>query len=415
MTTVRELAQRCKKASAAFGNLRSGDKNKLLEALALVLLEKRGFIKTENQKDILLAKENGLTDAMIDRLRLTDARIDGMAGGIRKVIALPDPVGGQDGAYRHPEGMLIARQRVPLGVVGMIYESRPNVTVDSATLCLKSGNACLLRGGKEAIHSNIALSELIRKALKHCDLSEDLVCLVTDTNRQSAVDMMGLTGLLDVLIPRGGAGLINAVVENSRVPVIETGVGNCHVYVDNQADLRMATDITVNAKCSRPSVCNAAETLLVGSDIALKFLPLVQKGLEAYNVRLHGCPETISILGDSVIPATEDDWGKEYLDYDLAVRVVSGVDEAIEHIGKYTSGHSECIVTESYKNARTFCEGIDAAAVYVNASTRYSDGEEFGMGAEIGISTQKLHVRGPMGLEHLTTVKYIIQGNGEIR
>lgn len=413
METVLELAKRCKTALPALRTAGSADKNCILETIGKLLRSEMGSILQENQKDIEAARSGGLPGAMIDRLTLTEVRIDGMIGGIHKIIALPDPTALQDGAYRHPSGMLIARQRVPLGVAGIIYESRPNVTVDTAVLCLKAGNACLLRGGKEAFYSNLVLSNLIRRALRDCGFPSDLVCFVSDTARSSALEMMGLCGLLDVLIPRGGAGLIRTVVENARVPVIETGVGNCHIYVDEKADLSMALSILENAKISRPSVCNAAETLLVARSAAKTFLPMVREKMP--DVTLHGCPETIAVLGEGVCPVTERDYAEEYLSLDLAVRVVDGLEEAIEHIARYSSGHSECIVTESYKAARFFCERVDAAAVYVNASTRFTDGEEFGLGAEIGISTQKLHARGPMGLQHLTTIKYIIQGDGQIR
>jgi glutamate-5-semialdehyde dehydrogenase len=311
--------------------------------------------------------------------------------------------------------MLISKRRVPLGVAGVIYESRPNVTVDIAALCIKSGNACLLRGGREALRSNTILAGLAREALDHAGLPADCVCLVTDTDRSSAVEMMGLAGLLDVLIPRGGAGLIRSVVENAKVPVVETGVGVCHVYVDADADLPMAVNIIVNAKCSRPSVCNAAETLLVARSVAKAFLPEAAKALAPYNVRLHCCEESLAVIGPGGIPATESDWEAEYLDFDLAVRVVEGVDEAIGHIARYGSGHSEAIVTGNYFTAKKFSERVDAAAVYVNVSTRFTDGEEFGLGAEIGISTQKLHVRGPMGLDALTSTQYVIEGEGQVR
>jgi len=308
----------------------------------------------------------------------------------------------------------IIKRRVPMGVVGMIFESRPNVTVDAAVLCLKTANVCLLRGGKEAIHSNTALANVMRKAISQAGLPEDSVILVTDTSRESAVEMMKLNGYLDLLIPRGGAGLISAVVKNATVPVIETGVGNCHVYVDEHADLEMAADILVNAKCSRPSVCNACETLLAHRAIAKEFLPVVYELLKAYNVELRGCRETKEILPD-IKDATEADYAAEFLDYTLAVKVVGGVDEAMEHIARYGTRHSEAIVTQDYANALKFTDGVDAAAVYVNASTRFTDGGEFGFGAEIGISTQKLHARGPMGIEALTSYKYIVMANGQVR
>ena len=413
--TVRELAGRCKAASSALRLSGSEARNGVLRRLSALLIENKAAILAANALDIEAAGSSGLSAALIDRLTLTSARIDAMAAAVLGVAAMPDPIGGMDGAVKRPNGLLISRQRVPLGVAGIIYEARPNVTIDTASLCLKSGNACLLRGGKEALRSNTALADTVRKSLADCGLPADCVCLITDTSRQSATDMMGLTGLLDVLIPRGGAGLISSVVENATVPVIETGVGVCHIYVDAEADLDMAAAITVNAKCSRPSVCNAAETLLVARPVAAEFLRLVKPLLDEYRVKLHGCPETAAILGSCVLPATEEDWAAEYGDYELAVRIVDGHTQAVEHITRYGSGHSEAIVTRNYFTARAFVDMIDAAAVYVNASTRFTDGEEFGMGAEIGISTQKLHARGPMGLESLTTVKYIIHGDGQIR
>lgn len=418
---VKELAERCYSAEEILYNADTGQKNKVLEVLASLLEQNEGRIIEENKLDIEAARASGKSEAFIDRLTLNPKRIAGMAGGIRKIIAQPDPVGGADGAFRHPNGLLITKKRVPLGVVGVIYESRPNVTIDIAALCIKSGNACLLRGGREALRSSIALSDLARKALESAGLPADCVCLVTDTDRSSAVEMMGLRGLLDVLVPRGSAGLINTVVENAKVPVIETGVGVCHVYVDSDADLAMAVNILVNAKCSRPSVCNAAETLLVARPVAEVFLPKAAAALAPYGVRIHGCPETIAILkseaveGIELIPAETSDWEAEYLDFDLAVRVVSGMYEATAHISRFGSGHSEAIVTKNYFTAKRFCDRVDAAAVYINASTRFTDGEEFGLGAEIGISTQKLHVRGPMGLAALTTTQYVIEGEGQIR
>jgi glutamate-5-semialdehyde dehydrogenase len=415
---VKELAARCKTAA---GQLRSADtaqKNNALTILASLLEENAAKIIEVNKKDIETARASGTAESFIDRLMLDEGRIAGITGGIRKVIAQSDPVGGSDGAVRHPNGMLIHKRRVPLGVVGVIYESRPNVTIDIAALCIKSGNACLLRGGREAIHSNTALSNLAREALESAGLPADACCLITDTDRSSAVEMMGLSGLLDVLIPRGGAGLIKSVVENAKVPVIETGAGNCHIYVDDQADLTMAEKILVNAKCQRPSVCNAAETLLVARKTARAFLPLAAAALFPHKVTLHCCPESMSILGaggGSLVPATGDDWAKEYNSYDIAVKVVDGIDEAAAHINRYNTGHSEAIITDNYHTARRFIDLVDAAAVYVNASTRFTDGEEFGLGAEIGISTQKLHARGPMGLEALTSTQYVIEGGGQVR
>ena len=414
---VKNLALSCKEASSALRKADTSQKNRVLETLALLLEENIHEIIKQNKKDLENAKEAGIKTSLLDRLLLNEGRIAGMAGGLRKVAALPDPVGGADGTYRHPKGMMITKRRVPLGVVGVIYEARPNVTVDIAALCIKSGNACLLRGGREALLSNTILANLARKALKDANLPENCVSLVQDTDRSSAVDMMGLTGLLDVLIPRGGAGLIRTVVENAKVPVIETGVGNCHIYVDSDADLDMAAEIVLNAKCSRPSVCNAAETLLVARSVAKLFLPKAYTLLAKYSVCIHGDAETLDILSGSpnLLLATEEDWETEYGDVHLAVKIVSDGAEAAAHIEKYGSHHSEAIVTNNYFTAREFCANVDAAAVYVNASTRFTDGEEFGLGAELGISTQKLHVRGPMGLSALTSLQYIIEGEGQVR
>jgi glutamate-5-semialdehyde dehydrogenase len=414
---VKQLAERCKVAAGELRSADTGQKNRALEALAVLLEENTEKIIDVNKKDIETARQNGTAESFIDRLMLDEKRIAGIAGGIRKVIAQTDPVGGSDGAVRHANGMLIHKRRVPLGVVGVIYESRPNVTIDIAALCIKSGNACLLRGGREAIHSNTILSDLARKALESAGLPADGCCLITVTERSSAVEMMNLSGLLDVLIPRGGAGLIKSVVENAKVPVIETGAGNCHIYVDDDADLEMAVNIITNAKCQRPSVCNAAETLLVARSVAENFLPKAAAALAAHNVKLHCCPEALKILGGgtSVLPAEDADWETEYLGYELAVRVVGGMYEATAHINRYNTGHSEAVITSNYHTARRFIDRVDAAAVYVNASTRFTDGEEFGLGAEIGISTQKLHARGPMGLEALTSVQYVIEGEGQVR
>jgi glutamate-5-semialdehyde dehydrogenase len=424
---VRELAQRCKNAS---GQLRTADtakKNRALEAYAALLEENKERIIAENKTDVESARAGGMSGALIDRLTLNEKRIAGMADCVRNIAGYADPAGGSDGALRHPNGMLITRRRVPLGVVGIIYESRPNVTADVAALCIKSGNAALLRGGREALKSNTILSELARGALESAGLPADCVCLITDTDRSSAVEMMGLSGLIDVLIPRGGAGLIKTVVENAKVPVIETGWGNCHVYIDDEADLTMAVNITVNAKCSRPSVCNAAETLLVARSVAGEFLPKIAEALAPYNVRLHCCEEAMGILCNgeqrspgpdmesNIMLAVEADWETEYNDFDLAVRVVGGLYEATAHIARYGSKHSEAIVTKNYFTAKRFTDRVDAAAVYINASTRFTDGEEFGLGAELGISTQKLHVCGPMGLAALTAAQYVVEGEGQVR
>ena len=391
-------------------------KNKALDAICRGLMDHREEILSANEKDLTAARESGMIPALIDRLALDIKRIEGIVEGVRQVAALPDPIGQVTKMERRPNGLIIGRRRVPLGVVGIIYEARPNVTVDAAALCLKSGNAVILRGGKEAIHSNTAAVGIMRDALESVGLPRDCVALVTDTSRDSAHELMNLTGCLDVLIPRGGRGLIQSVVKNARVPVIETGSGVCHVYVDEYANLQMAAEIIFNAKCSRPSVCNAAECLLVHRAVAREFLPMAWEFLKRRNVELHGDPMTREILGEvTVVPATEEDWDAEYGDYKLAVRVVSDAEEAMDFIAEHGTGHSEAIVTENYTVAQNFLDQVDAAAVYVNASTRFTDGFEFGLGAEIGISTQKMHARGPMGLEELTSSKYIIYGNGQVR
>jgi glutamate-5-semialdehyde dehydrogenase len=352
---------------------------------------------------------------MLDRLALNESRVAGLSQAATDLIALEDPVGKVISGTTRPNGLFIEKVTVPFGVIAVIYEARPNVTAEAATLCLKSGNCVILRGGKEAFHSNVCLTEIMRDAVASVGLPADVVQLVPDTSRESANQLMRLSEYLDVLIPRGGAGLINAVAQNATVPVIKTGVGNCHVFVDESADLCMAVDIIDNGKTQRPSVCNAVETVLIHRGIAAKLLPMLKARLDNHNVTLHGDDAAIEVLGDCVIPANEDDWALEYLDYQLAVKIVADVDEAMAHIARYGTNHSECIVTKSLENAEKFQRGVDAAAVYVNASTRFTDGGEFGFGAEIGISTQKLHARGPMGLMELTTVKYLITGEGQVR
>ena len=390
-------------------------KNKALEAMAAALEANAGQIISANEADLANGRQNGMKESLLDRLRLTPERISGMAEGVRQVAALADPVGEIIEGSVRPNGMKIQQVRVPLGVVGIIFEARPNVTSDAAALCLKSGNVCILRGGKEAISSNMAIAEILRGAVVSAGLPADCIQLVSDTSRESANQMMRMSKYLDVLIPRGGAGLIRAVVENSTVPVIETGVGNCHVFVDRTADIDMAADIIFNAKTSRPSVCNAIETILVHKDIASEALPVIKARLDGKNVELRGCDRTRAILGESVVPATDEDYATEFLDYILACRVVDSLDEAIDHIAEYSTGHSECIVTSDYFSAEKFTSSVDSAAVYVNCSTRFTDGGEFVLGAEIGISTQKLHARGPMGIRQLTSSKFIIQGDGQIR
>ncbi len=413
MENLDTIFTQARKASLSLSLLSSSKKNELLSRVAVCLIEDCEQILKANLIDIQNAKNAGLSDAMIERLTLTKARIEGICGGIKKVCALEDPVGKYSASVR-PNGLEIKKVCVPLGVVGIIYESRPNVTADAACLCLKSGNACILKGGKEAINSNIAIMNSIRKALSFLELSPYCVTVLSDTTRESSRALMTANGKIDVLIPRGGKGLIDSVVQNATVPVIETGAGNCHVYVDSSAEVHMAAEIIFNARAQRPSVCNSAENLLVARDIAEKFLPIMQQKMKEKNVELRGCEQTLRIL-PNITRATEDDFYTEYNDYILSIKVVENVHEAIEHINSHSTHHSEAIVTQSTENANLFTCSIDSAAVYVNASTRFTDGEEFGLGAEIGISTQKLHARGPMGLEALTTTKYVVTGNGQIR
>lgn len=406
--------QRAKEASYELMNATTTQKNEALLKMAEKLLENKDYIIKENKKDLDMAIEKGTTEAMLDRLKLDEKRLADMADGLKEVVALADPVGEVTSMWKRPNGLQIGKQRVPMGVIGIIYEARPNVTCDAAGLCLKTGNAVILRGGSEAINSNMAIVKALVEGIKEAGLPEYSLQLVEDTSREVATEMMRLNEYIDVLIPRGGAGLIQAVVKNATVPVIETGTGNCHVYVDCDADLEMAKNIVINAKTSRPAVCNAEEKLLVSEKVADKFIPMVINALREKNVQVIGDEKVRTIIED-VQAATEEDWGKEYLDYIIGVKIVKDVDEAISHINKYGSGHSEAIVTKSYDNSQRFLQRVDAAAVYVNASTRFTDGSEFGFGAEIGISTQKLHARGPMGLTELTTTKYIIYGNGQIR
>lgn len=414
MTALEIMGVNAKKASR-FLMTAGSKKDDALYAIAKALRDNSDKIVAANAIDIKNGEEAGLTPSLLDRLRLDESRIEGMAQGVEQVAAFADPVGKILDGRTISNGLKIQKVTVPMGVIGIIYEARPNVTSDAAALCLKAGSAVILRGGKEAINSNKAIAEIMRAAIKGAGLPEDCVALVTDTTRQSATELMQLSEYLDVLIPRGGAGLIKSVVNNSKVPVIETGVGNCHVYVDSSAEPEMAAQIVYNAKTSRPSVCNAIETVLIHKDAADKILPMIKAELDKKNVEIRGCEKTRAILGDSVVPATEDDYATEFLDYILAIKVVDSIDDAIDHIAKYSSGHSECIVTSDYANSEKFTACVDSAAVYVNASTRFTDGGEFGLGAEIGISTQKLHARGPMGLNELTSNKYIILGNGQIR
>ena len=402
-----------KKASFQLSSASSEQKNDILSAVAKAIGEDMKKILDANAEDIKNARENGMSESMIDRLSLSESKINAIINAIGKVIALPDPIGKAQTNIR-PNGLEIRKVSVPLGVVGIIYESRPNVTVDAACLCLKSGNVCVLRGGKEAINSNLAFCDSIRRALRECGFDGNCVNVLSDTSRDSAKALMTANGKIDVLIPRGGKGLIQSVVENATVPVIETGAGNCHVYVDDSANLDMANEIAFNARVQRPSVCNSAENLLVHEKIAEKFLPMMQKKMKEKNVELRGCEKTLKILPD-ITAATEEDFYTEYNDYILSVKVVKDVFEAVTHINEHSTKHSEAIVTENKANADYFTTKIDSAAVYVNASTRFTDGEEFGLGAEIGISTQKMHARGPMGLEALTTTKYVVLGTGQTR
>lgn len=410
---VESICRAAKEASRGYGSTPTARKNALLCAMAEQLTTDAPTILAANARDLAAAAENQVPSTMLDRLRLDEKRLGDICHALCEVAALPDPIGSGEQLLR-PNGLVIRHIRAPMGCVAMIYEARPNVTVDAAALCLKTGNAVVLRGGKEAIHSSIALVESMRRALTAQGFSPDLIGLITMTDRAGATALMDMRGLVDVLIPRGGKGLIRSVVENARVPVIETGAGNCHLYVDESAHLPTAIRVAVNAKCSRPSVCNAIETLLVHKQVAKDFLPLMAQAMEEYKVEFRGDEATRAIL-PSAIPATEEDWDTEYNDYILAIRVVDSLEEALAHIARYSTGHSEAVITESMTVANRFRNEVDAAAVYVNASTRFTDGGEFGFGAEIGISTQKLHARGPMGLLALTTDKYLIDGEGQIR
>lgn len=417
MEDLKALGRAAREGAVFLSGASTDDKNRALEAISRALLEHKTEILAANGSDIEKARDKGLSESMIDRLTLDDKRLENIAAAVLKVRDLPDPVGEILDERTLENGLRLKKVRVPLGVVGIIYESRPNVTVDAAVLCLKSGNAAFLRGGSETIGSNIALESVMRGALRSVGFPETCVTLLHDTDHAAAREMMGLREYIDVLIPRGGAGLIKTVVENSSVPVIETGVGNCHVYVDATADLEEAAKIILNAKAQRVSVCNAAETLLVHEDIAERFLPMAKKALDTRNVELRCCPRALKILGkgENVTAACEADFENEFLDYILAVKVVKNLDEAIDHIRKYSTHHSEAILTRDEKNAERFCRLIDSAVLYVNASTRFTDGEEFGFGAEIGISTQKIHARGPMALRELCSYKYIMKGDGQIR
>lgn len=411
---LEEIGRRAKAVVPELLMLTSEKKNEVLKAAADRLEAEQAYILAENEKDIKNALESNMKDSLVDRLRLTPERISGMAEGLRQLTSLADPIGEVSGMVKRPNGLLIGKQRVPLGVIGIIYESRPNVTADAFGLCFKTGNAVILRGGSDAISSNIAIAAVLQRALKECGVSEDAVILITDTDREVVGKMMKLSGYIDVLIPRGGAGLIRRVVENSTVPVIETGTGNCHIYVDESADIAMAENILINAKTQRTGVCNACESMVIHEKILEEALPVLVKALKSHQVEIRG-DERARAVCPELSPATEEDYGTEYLDLIISVKTVSSIEEAIAHINRYNTGHSEAIITQDYANSRKFLQEIDAAAVYVNASTRFTDGFEFGFGAEIGISTQKLHARGPMGLEALTTYKYIVYGDGQIR
>lgn len=409
-----ELGKRAKKAESVLMTASTEKKNSALFSIAEALKENAGAILEANAADIENAKKAGMKSALIDRLSLNEKRVFSVASGVKEVALLDDPVGKILSGTVRPNGLVIEKVSVPLGVIAVIFEARPNVTADAAALCLKSGNSVILRGGKEAFYSNKAIADIMRAAVEKAGLPKDCIQLVEDTSRESANELMKMNGYVDVLIPRGGAGLIKACVQNSTVPVIETGTGNCHVYVDEFANLEMARDILYNAKVSRPSVCNACESVLVHKAVAEKFLPMAKAALDKANVIIHADEKTAKII-ENTVPATEEDYQKEYLGYEISAKVVESLDEAIEHIAEYGTGHSECIVTENYTNAQKFLSRVDCAAVYVNASTRFTDGNEFGFGAEIGISTQKLHARGPLGLPELVSFKYIIRGNGQMR
>lgn len=413
--TLQQQGRAAREASHVLATAGTEKKNEALEAIASVLTDRQEEWLSANAQDLEAAERAGMRPALIDRLRLTPERIAGIVEGIRQIIVLPDPIGRVDKMETRPNGLIIGRRRVPLGVIAIIFEARPNVTVDAAALCLKSGNVCILRGGREAIQSNRCAAKLMREALVQAGLPRDCISLVQDTRRETANELMHLDEYVDVLIPRGGAGLIRTVAKEASVPVIRTGEGICHIYVDNEADLDMAAEILYNAKCSRPSVCNAAECVLVQREAAEGFWEKALPLLDSREVELRADKPAMEILGARALPASEEDWDTEYGDYILAVRTVENLEEAIEFINAHGTGHSECIVTANYFKAQRFLDAVDAAAVYVNASTRFTDGGEFGLGAEIGISTQKMHARGPMGLEELTSYKYVIYGEGQVR
>ncbi len=411
---IRDMAERAKKAARSLVNLSTEAKNSVLLHMAASINEKRDFIKIENQKDLVAGRQKGLSDAMLDRLELSDNVIDAMQAGLAEVAALPDPVGEVTNLVKRPNGLMVGRMRIPLGVIAMIYESRPNVTVDAAALCLKAGNAILLRGGSEAIHSNRALASVLQDALESQGIIGDAVQLIPITDREAVTVLLQQEEFLDLVIPRGGEGLIRFVSENSRIPVLKHYKGVCHIYVDSDADLEKATPVIVNSKVQRPGVCNALEGLLVHEDIAGGYLPVLAAELKRHGVKLLGCSRAVSIVSD-INPALEKDWGTEFLSLSLCVKVVSGLDEAFAYIDKYGSHHTEIILTENYSKAQQFIAEVDASAVMVNTSTRFNDGGQLGLGTEIGISTTKLHAYGPMGLEELTTRKFVVYGQGQVR
>ena len=419
---LNRLGMNAKAAETEMRNLSTNKKKEVLLAVADKLVEDAQTLISANRLDVEIGKRNHMPEGLIDRLLLTESRIEGMAEGLRQVAALDDPVGEVIGMKKRPNGLLIGQKRVPLGVIGIIYEARPNVTADAFALCFKTGNVVILKGGSDAIHSNEAIVNCIRETLNEQGVTEDAIQLISDTSRETAAEFMKMNQYVDVLIPRGGAGLIRAVVNQATIPVIETGTGNCHIFVDESADFDMAVNIILNAKTQRIGVCNACESLVIHEKIVDAFMPKLTEALQKKNVEVHAdersfaAAEADAALNKELIkPAVEEDWGREYLDYTISAKTVTSVDEAIAHINRYNTGHSEAIITENYTNAQKFLDEVDAACVYVNASTRFSDGFEFGFGAEIGISTQKLHARGPMGLEALTSTKYIIYGNGQVR
>jgi glutamate-5-semialdehyde dehydrogenase len=411
---IEQMARDAKDASRQLRKVGRGKKDAALELMASRLIKQKKSIQKENEKDLSLAREKGLSSAMIDRLTLDEKTIQSMAEGVEEVAALPDPVGEVTGMWKRPNGLMVGRVRIPLGVIGFIYESRPNVTVDAASLCLKAGNVVILKGGSEAIHSNLILTDIFREALEETGLHQKAIQIIPTTEREAVGILLGLDDYVDIIIPRGGEGLIRFVAENSRIPVLKHYKGVCHIYVDEFADLEMATNVCFNAKVQRPGVCNAMETMLVHEKIASNFLPPMAKSLQDAGVEIRGCPKTLDLMPDAT-PANESDWPAEFLDLILAVRIVSDMDEALEHIDKYSSNHTEAIITRDYTRSQRFLAEVDSSVVLVNTSTRFNDGYQLGLGAEIGINTSKLHAFGPMGLEELTTTKFIVYGDGQIR